>query len=397
MQNRSRLSLFSVCLAFLVATCSFPGPARADRGHGRVAIPGHGSSLAPSEGHDGAGHEGAEIEGIVTAVDTGAGTISITDERLGPIVVTVDGSTKIRHGWTPVALGDILVGARVHVKASPQDGGGFLAFVIFVQHNGSGSGGGGGSGTECDIEVQGTITAIDCTAGTMTVHTDSGDVTVTFDGSTIFFTKGHTASTCDQIVVGDSVEVCGTQGDTSVLAAKVNFEAPEGPETCEDEASGTVSSIDCDAGTMVVTTDSGDVNVTLTDTTAYFGPHHAAAACGDVAVGDAVEIEGTLQEDGSIIACKVGFEPPEVEEVEISGTINGDPDGGTLSFIVTTDSGDVTVQTDSGTIIKEHGDLKTFGDLADGMSVEVEGILQGDGSILATKISIESGDGGGGD
>ena len=389
MQNRSRLSVFGLCLAFLFAITSFSGSARADRGHRRITLPAHGSTLAPSEGHD-----GTEIEGIVTAVDTGAGTISITDEVLGPIVVTVDDSTKIRHGWTPVALGDILVGARLHIKAAPQDGGGFLAFVIFVQHNGSGtgSGAGQGSGAECDTEVQGTVTAIDCGANTMTVHTDSGDVTVTFDGTTVFFTKGHTASTCDQIVAGDTVEVCGTQGDTSVLAAKVNFEAPEAPETCEDEASGTVSSIDCGAGTMVVTTDSGDVNVTLTDTTAYFGPHHVAAACGDIAQGDAVEIEGTLQDDGSIVACKVSFEPPEVEDVEVSGTINGAPDGGTQTFILTTDQGPVTIDVNSSTVIQEHHDLKSFTDLADGMSVEVEGVLQADGSILATKISIESGD-----
>jgi hypothetical protein len=301
----------------------------------------------------------------------------------------VDGSTKIRHGWTPVALGDILVGARVHVKAAPQDGGGFLAFVIFVQHNGNG---GGGGGTACDTEVQGTVSAIDCGANTMTVTTESGPVDVTFDTNTQFSTKGHTASTCDQIKIGDTVEVCGTQGDTSVLAAKVKFEAPEAPETCEDEISGTVKGTpDCGGGTLVVMTDaSGEVTVTLTDTTQYFGPHHAPADCADVADGDAVEIEGTLQTDGSLVACKVSFQPPEVEEVEVSGKINGAPDGGTQTFILTTDGGPVTIDVSSSTVITEHHVLKTFGDLADGMSVEVEGALQGDGSILATKISIES-------
>lgn len=384
MQIRSRVSIFGICLAFLFAFASFNGTALAERGHGKISVPSHGSGLAPS-----AGHVGTEIEGIVTAVDGGAGTISITDENLGPIVVTVDDSTVIRHGWTPVALADIVVGARVHVKAALQDGGGYLAAAIFVQHNGTSGGGQGSSGTECDTEVQGTVSAIDCGANTMTVTTDSGDVPVTFDTNTLFFTKGHTASTCDQIQVGDTIEVCGTQGDTSVLAAKVKFEAPEEGDTCEDEISGAVSTVDCGAGTMVVTTESGDVNVTLTDTTAYFGPHHAAAACGDIAEGDAVEVEGTLQDDGSITACKVSFEPPEIEETEISGTINGDPDSGTQSFILTTDSGDVTVVTNSETIFKEHGDLKTFADLADAMSVEVEGIVQGDGSILATKVSIE--------
>lgn len=386
MSFRLRFRTVGVCLAWLAAA-AFASSVRAERGHGRISVPGDAPSLAPS-----AGHLGAEIEGLVTAVDTTAGTISVNDQRLGPVVVTVDDSTVIRHGWTIVALADIAVGARIHAKAAPQDGGGFLAGVIFVQNNGNGSPGGNqGSGTECDTEVQGTVSAIDCGANTMTVTTDSGDVSVTFDSNTVFFTKGHTASTCAQIALGDAVEVCGTQGDTSVLAAKVNFEAPEAPETCGDEVSGTVSAIDCGANTMTVTTDSGDVSVALTDTTAYFGPHHAAASCADVAVGDAVEIEGTLQDDGSIVACKVSFEPPEVEEVEVSGTINGAPDGGTLTFILTTDSGDVTIDTNSSTIIREGGSTKTFGDLADGMQVEVEGVLQTDGSILASKISIEEG------
>ena len=143
---------------------------------------------------------------------------------------------------------------------------------------------------------------------------------------------------------------------------------------------------------MVVTTDSGDVNVTLTDKTGYFGQHHATAACGDIAVGDTVEVEGTLQDDASVVACKVSFEPPEVEDVEVSGTIKGTPDGGTMTFVLTTDQGDVTIDVNSSTVIQEHHDLKAFTDLADGMSVEVDGVLQGDGSILATKISIESGD-----
>jgi hypothetical protein len=387
MTTRFRVSMVGFCLALLFALVSPSSSARAERGHGRIALPGHGAGLAPS-----GGHVGEEIEGLVTAVDTGAGTISITDERLGPIVVTVDGSTKIRHGWTPVALGDILVGARVHVKAAPQDGGGFLAFVIFVQNNGNGSG--GGSGTECDTEVQGTVSAIDCGAHTMTVTTESGPVDVTFDTNTQFSTKGHTVSTCDQIKIGDTVEVCGTQGDTSVLAAKVKFEAPEAPETCGDEISGTVKGTpDCGAGTLIVMTDaSGEVTVTLTDTTQYFGPHHTTAACADVADGDAVEIEGTLQGDGSFVACKVSFQPPEVEDVEVSGKINGAPDGGTQTFILTTDEGPVTIDVNSSTVIQQHHVLKSFGDLADGMSVDVEGALQGDGSILASKISIESGD-----
>ena len=384
MPTRFRLSALGVCVALL---CLFAAaPASADRGHARVRLPTHSShSLAPT---DGRGHDGAELEGIVTTVDASASpaTIDLNDASRGPVVVTLQDTTIIRHGWTVMTADQILPGARIHVKAAPQDGGGFLAFVIFVQTNGTAGGGQGSTGTECDTEVQGTVSAIDCGSNTMTVTTDSGDVTVTFDSNSQFFSKGHTASTCDQIAVGDTVEVCGTQGDGSVLAAKVSFEAPD---TCEDQASGSVSAIDCGSNTMTVTTDSGDVTVTFTDSTEFFGRKHTPATCADVAVGDAVEVEGTLQGDGSIVACKVSFEPTETEEVEVSGTITGTPDSGTQTFVLTTDQGTVTIDVNPDTVIQQHHVAKTFADLADGMNVEVSGQLQGDGTILAVKISIE--------
>jgi hypothetical protein len=108
-----------------------------------------------------------------------------------------------------------------------------------------------------------------------------------------------------------------------------------------------------------------------------------------------VEVKGTLQGDGSILASEVSFEAPEIEEVEVSGTI-ASVDSGTQTFVLTTDSGDVTIDTDSNTVIQQDGNAKTFADLAAGLTVEVKGIVQGDGSILAETIKIESGDSGGG-
>jgi len=204
MFHRLGVRKLGVCLALLFAFVSWNGSASAERGHGKVALPSHDSQLAPT-----AGHVGTEIEGIVTAVDSVLGTLSITDENLGPIVVSVDDSTVIRHGWTPVALADIVVGARVHAKAALQDGGGYLAVAIFVQHNGTGSGSAGGqNGSENETEISGTVKSIDCgtTPPTMVVTTDASvDVTVTFDANTVFFTKGHVAATCADIAVGDAV------------------------------------------------------------------------------------------------------------------------------------------------------------------------------------------------
>jgi hypothetical protein len=253
-------------------------------------------------------------------------------------------------------------------------------------------GGASGSDNPGETEIQGTVSAIDCGSNTMTVATGSGDAAVAFDAFTTFKMHGS-AATCSDIQVGDTVEVSGTlQGDGSILAAKVSIESEDGGggDAQESEISGTVSSIDCGADTMVVSTDSGDVTVSFDGSTA-FSSKGSPASCGDIAAGDAVEVSGALQGDGRILASKVGFEAPEIEETEVSGTILS-TDSGTQTFVLTTGSGNVTIDTDSNTVIQQDGDAKTFADLAAGMQVEVKGILQGDGSILAETVKIESGD-----
>src|SRR4029077_453525 len=96
-------------------------------------------------------------------------------------------------------------------------------------------------------------------------------------------------------------------------------------------------------GTLIVTTDaSGEVTIALTDATQYFGPHHAPADCADLADGDVVEIEGTLQSDASIVACKVSFQAPDACGDEISGAVSS-IDCGAGTMVVTTGSGDVNV------------------------------------------------------
>jgi hypothetical protein len=73
-----------------------------------------------------------EIEGLVSAV--GASSLTVFDQRLGSVVVNVTGTTVIRKGETPVALADILVGMRVHVKATAETNGTFTAIEIIVQN-----------------------------------------------------------------------------------------------------------------------------------------------------------------------------------------------------------------------------------------------------------------------
>ena len=381
--GRTTLSVTTGAGTYLVRVQSSHG------GHSRGIISigtigGAGGSAAVLLPIQAGGHEGAEIEGPVTAND--GTTLTVNDQDLGPVAVTTDANTVIRHGNTVLNLADITVGMTVHVKAALQaDGVTYLAGEILVQDENTGGGSGGGDN---ETELSGTVSALDCGAGTMVLTTDSGDVNVTFDANTVFKSKGQVL-TCGDLAVGDDAEVDGAlQTDGSVLAAKVSFEAPETENT---ELQGIIKSIS--APDFVLTTDSGDVTI-HTDSSTVFKSKGQTKTFADLAVGDDAEVTGALQGDGSVNATKVSFEPPETEDVEIQGTVKS---VSAPNFVVTTDSGDVTVATDGSTQFFTHGhDTATFADVVVGASVEVDGALQGDGSVLASKVKIENGGGGGG-
>ena len=73
-----------------------------------------------------------QIEGIVTA--NGGGTLTIFDQRLGTVTVNVTATTIIRKGQATVAVGDIQIGWRVHVKALFESTGIYTALEIIVQN-----------------------------------------------------------------------------------------------------------------------------------------------------------------------------------------------------------------------------------------------------------------------
>lgn len=161
------------------------------------------------------GHVGEEIEGLVASVNSGGGSLTVTDQRLGTVTIMVDGSTLIRHGQTPLQLSDIQVGWRVHVKAALQTDGTYLASEIIVQDEGS-----GGAGTHQEIE--GLVTAVDSGGGTLTVADQQlGSVTVTVNASTVI-RHGQTPMALSDIHVGWRVHVKATvQADGSSLASEV--------------------------------------------------------------------------------------------------------------------------------------------------------------------------------
>jgi hypothetical protein len=112
-----------------------------------------------------------------------------------------------------------------------------------------------------------------------------------------------------------------------------------------------------------------------------------SATCDAIKGGSQVEIKGTRQADGSVLAASVDGEGEnEDENDELKGTIaagsiTGSCAANTLAFKV----GTTPVKTNAATQFKDTSCTA----LAAGSSVEVKGTRQADGSFLATRIELK--------
>jgi hypothetical protein len=217
-------------------------------------------------------------------------------------------------------------------------------------------------------EAEGTISGLTgaCPAMTFMIGTTkvSTDSTTIFDGGT-----------CQQLANGGKAEVKGAkQADGSIKAARVSVEEAPQPEPTEVE--GTISGLTgaCPAVTFMI----GTTKV-VTDSTTTF----AGGTCQQLANGGKADVRGTRQPDGSIKAAKVSVEEtPHPEPAEVEGTISGLAGAcPAVTFMV----GTTKVVTDSTTMFSDG----TCQQLANGRKTEVTGSKQPDGSIKATRVSVE--------
>src|SRR3989454_9041192 len=151
--------------------------------------------------------------------------------------------------------------------------------------------------------------------------------------------------------------------------------ATELNEQTETEFEGTVDAIDG----MVLTV--AGRKVAVTDAT-KIRKDDAAATFADLVLGTPVEVEGTLNADGSVTASEISIEDRnEVERVAFVGTLTQIA-GNTL----TVDG--VTVHVGSATVIVKGDTTLTLADLKLGDRLLVRGTVQADKSINATRIRV---------
>jgi len=104
--------------------------------------------------------------------------------------------------------------------------------------------------------------------------------------------------------------------------------------------------------------------------------------CVKLAVGQMVEVKGTLQSDGSVVATRIEGNDrgnDDIDEGEVSGPITASA-GACPALTLTV--GSMTVKTTAATVFHDGA----CGALQVGTVIEATGMKQGDGSLLASRI-----------
>ena len=199
--------------------------------------------------------------------------------------------------------------------------------------------------------------------------------------------RGSRSLTYADLAVGNRVHVRGTTSvtatETLVIAEWVELQNDgtpdglkeiEGPVDSPFPVSGT-----CGGFPLVFTVGGKTVRA---DASTSFVP-----ACQAIVAGAEVEVKGHLQADGAFAATVVKVEGMSAEvEGTVAATSAGSCDAKNLAFTLTPRNGPVqTVKTDATTKFNP-----SCAKLVVGASVEAKGMLQPDGSILASKVEVKA-------
>jgi len=287
-----------------------------------------------------------ELEGKIQSINTSARSLQVAGAT-----VMVPNDAIIRHGSQTLTFADLTADSRIHVRGT-LEGAAVRAATLEVQNQNPPRGN--------DVELEGTVSGL---TGSCPVLTFTVKGTTVKTSAATKFEDGN----CTGVRNTVKVEVKGTrQSDGSVLASKVEVEDDE------VELEGTVSGLTGSCPTLTFT-----VKGTTVKTSA--ATRFEDGSCTGVRNGAKVEVKGTRQSDGSVLASKVEVED---DEVELEGTVSGLTGScPTLTFTV------------KGTTVKTSAATRFEDGICTGVrntvKVEVKGTRQSDGSVLASKVEVE--------
>jgi uncharacterized protein DUF5666 len=239
---------------------------------------------------------GSEVEGRIVSVTCGASSSTIVVGHMMQITIIVPAGTPIHHGNTAVSCAQLTPGLRIHVKGT-KNGTMVTATEILVQGDVPGQPQPPAANV---VELKGTVSAIAsraCGTNTVTFTVMSGSTatTVTTNASTKF-----EDTSCATLAVNDVVEVKGTPQGTGVLATSVEGEEKDDNEQNRVELKGVLGAWDASKCATGVTSTVGGAAFSTNAKTKF-----EDTTCTALKQGDTVEVSGTKQANGSVLATDV--------------------------------------------------------------------------------------------
>lgn len=144
------------------------------------------------------------------------------------------------------------------------------------------------------IHLEGPITGLDCQASLMQVL--SGSLVafrVRFNGATAIIDPDGKALNCSGLVIGGSADVEGVVNDSGdVIAVQIRTDPTAVTSGTPTTFTVTLTSSSCPS-TLLVTGESGNVQVNLSSATEIVDLGGQAIACGALLSGDPLQIDGT--------------------------------------------------------------------------------------------------------
>jgi len=265
----------------------------------------------------------------------------------GTAIVT-NSATRFEDG----TCATLQAGTPVQVKGTRQPNGSVLATSVDIDI------------PDPDVKVEGIVSG---RSGACPALSFSVNGTTVVTNSATQFEDGL----CTTIQNGTSVDVKGTQQPNgTVLAIKIDIDNPDPDVKVEGSVSGRTGA--CPAVTFSV----GSTTV-VTDAATRFDD----GSCGTLQDGTWVEVKGTRQPNGTVLAAKIDIDNS-APEVKLKGTVAGL--GGACPSLTFTVNGSAAV-TNSATRY-EDGSCSS---IQNGTRLEVKGPRQPNGSVLATKVDID--------
>lgn len=284
-----------------------------------------------------------------------------TSITVSSIEFLVNSSTKISgEQQNNISFDSLKVGMFVEVEAKSQQNGTLLASEIRLKSN------------KVSIELEGSITAL--TSNSLTVN----GTEVFVDSNTVIFTQYHASIKFSNLNVGDSIEVKATQitgGKYFAIAIKLLTKN----SYREIELEGKIQAITNNSIKVL------NVEFFVDNSTIIMSRSRGILKLSDLAVGNQVSVRGFLRQDSTYIALMIKIKDEEFDrkELELKGPIT---EINSNSIVVN----NVTFYVDSSTVIFAHeGKMLSFSELNVGDIVEVEAVLQLDGTYKAYRIKVE--------